>query len=244
MPKFLKKADVILPVSNHVKEELYKHYPLLDSEVRVLYNALPSNYEKLNSEVDDNKSMMEDYFIVVGSINKRKNTLKVLQAFNDFIKKSSKPFKIVFAGSRMGEQSNELIRIWEKLVKEERLIHLQNLNDREMISYIKGARALIFASLYEGFGFPILEAYACGIPLITSNVSSMPEVAGKGALFVQPNEVNSISSAMFQIHEDEGLRKRLIAEGKNQIQKFNWEKSVEGLHDSLMWAAGQRNKIK
>jgi len=108
------------------------------------------------------------------------------------------------------------------------------MNVDELSKVIGGAYALVYASLFEGFGIPILEALQCDVPAIVSNTSSMPEVAGDAALLVDPSDPDDIADKMHQIYKDEALRNKLIVNAREQIKKFDWNKSAERLWDSMM----------
>ena len=115
----------------------------------------------------------------------------------------------------------------KELDLESNVIMVGYVPDEELPLYYQGAEMLVFPSMYEGFGIPILEAMACGIPVITSNISSMPEVAGNAAVLVNPYETNEIAAAMQRICSNRDLRKDLIAKGSKNVKRFNWEKTAE-----------------
>jgi glycosyltransferase involved in cell wall biosynthesis len=108
------------------------------------------------------------------------------------------------------------------------------LNVQELSKVIGGAYALVYASLFEGFGIPILEALQCNVPAIISNTSSMPEVGGDAALLVDPKDYNDIAAKMEQMYKDESLRSRLIAAAPKQVEKFSWDKTAASLWKSMM----------
>ena len=122
-------------------------------------------------------------------------------------------------------------RHWQKRIKqlgmEEKIIFTNFVPDKDIPVFYSGAEVLLFPSIYEGFGLPVAEAMACGCPVITSNTSSLPEVGGKAAVYVNPLSIESIVKGLEKVLEDKNLQKKMIKEGLKQSRKFNWEKSAE-----------------
>lgn len=151
-----------------------------------------------------------DSYIVAVGINERKNTKRIIDAF--FLATAGKGYKLVLIGEpKIKLEDKRGIRITE------------HISDKDYAGLLGGASALLYPSLYEGFGIPILDAFACGVPVVTSNISSMPEVAGKAAVLVDPYDVNSIAEGL-----KSALRrsKTLVKEGKKRIDMFSWEKTA------------------
>jgi len=160
----------------------------------------------------------------VGTIQPRKNLERLIRAFNK-IYYHNKNYKLVIAGSK-GWLSDEIYGLPKKLGIETQVKFLGYVEDRKLPVLYSRAIALVFPSLFEGFGLPILEAQACGCPVITSNISSMPEVAGKGALFVDPYSVESIKDGMVKIMNKD-LRFKIKDSGFNNVKRFSWEKCAK-----------------
>jgi glycosyltransferase involved in cell wall biosynthesis len=229
MPKYVNKADHIIAVSDHTKNDILKNYTTVsENKISTIYNALPSSFQiKGEAKISE---ILDPYFVVVGSINPRKNTLRVLQAY---VKASAyNDYKIVFIGKFMWDSEDQILNdLWKKLVNENKLIHIQNANDESMINYIRHSKALVYASLYEGFGFPILEGMACEVPVITSYNSSMSEVAGmNNALLVNPLNVEEIAEAMTKIINKNIEIPSLVANGLKRINDFSWDIAAEKLY--------------
>ncbi len=222
IPKFIKKADHIICVSQFVKSDILNHFDILDSEISVGYNALPlraSNESKFN---------FGQYFLFIGSINPRKNIANVLLAFIEF-RKSHSEFKFVFVG-RKSSLDAKADKLFNKLLNEKSLIHLNNILDEELPTLIENANALVYVSLFEGFGIPIIEAMALGVPVLTSNVTSMPEVAQGAAIIVNPTNIEEIVSGMISISSDLEIRMQLIEKGIERVKDFSWEDT-----SSIIW---------
>jgi glycosyltransferase involved in cell wall biosynthesis len=237
MPKFIKKADHIVTVSNIVKEDIKSIFPdRSPSKITTVYNALPTNYEQI---VKGERPVTQKYFVVVGSINPRKNTERILLAFEQFAQKNT-DVKLVVIGSFMWKSQN--LGIWERLQAKGNLIHVQGANDQSVMNYICHAEALVFASLNEGFGFPILEGFACETPIITSANTSMKEIGGDACLLVDPYDVNDIAEKLEVLSTQPELRNELIYKGKLELKKYSWDKSADKIGSLLIGLAGKENK--
>ncbi|MCX7698061.1 MAG: glycosyltransferase family 4 protein [Candidatus Goldbacteria bacterium] len=160
------------------------------------------------------------YFFYSGSLSPRKNMLNVLKAFNCI--KDTLPHNLYVTGG-YSWRDNEVFEFIKDNKLENRVIKLGYIPDEDLVGLYKLADCYLYPSLYEGFGLPILEAQACGCPVITSNVSSCPEVAGDGALIVDPYNVKEIADAMELIVKNPKLKNKLIQAGKKNVRKYSWE---------------------
>ncbi|HAT1628550.1 TPA: glycosyltransferase family 4 protein, partial [Klebsiella oxytoca] len=151
------------------------------------------------------------YFLVVGNRKKHKNEILALEAF--FHANLPDDVNILFTGN----ESEDLVKAVNRLGLTKKVKFLGKLDNNSLASLYKGAIALLFPSLYEGFGLPVIESMACGTPVITSNSTSLPEVSGDAALLVDPLDVNDISAAIKSIYYDVELRERLIQKGYKQV---------------------------
>jgi glycosyltransferase involved in cell wall biosynthesis len=225
MPKFINKADKIISVSHSVKEDILTLLPQDQfNKVEVIYNALASSFQGKNNI--HNRPLSKKYFIVVGSINPRKNTERILKAFNLLLNKTGEDLKVVVVGSIMWKNQKSS-PIWNELLSKNKLIHIQGATDDEVFNYIAHAEALVFTSLNEGFGFPILEGWASRVPVITSNNTSMKEIGGDAVLLADPYDVEDISSKMLQVLTDEKLSNTLVHKGSASLSLFSWDKAAK-----------------
>ncbi len=210
----LKTATKIIAVSKATKEDLIKKIGLDPQKISVIYEG----YDNILFKPKAHTLNPNPYFLFVGTVQPRKNLERVIRAFS----RQSSDIRLIIAGSK-GWLSDEIYALPKKLGIEDRVKFLGYVLDEKLPELYSGAIALVFPSLFEGFGLPILEAQVCGCPVITSNVSSMPEIAGKGAILVNPYDVDDIVKAMKRIKNKE-LRIKLIKAGFENVKRFSWEK--------------------
>jgi glycosyltransferase involved in cell wall biosynthesis len=174
------------------------------------------------------KTLFYPYFLFVGTIQPRKNLIRLITAYAKFLSviHNLHPIPIVLVGSK-GWLSEEIYALPKKLGIENQVKFLGYVPDDKLPPLYCGAKALLLPSLFEGFGLPILEAMACGCPVLTSRTSSMPEVAGKAALLVNPYSIEDISQGIIALATNHKLRAKLIHLGFEQIKKFSWEKCAQ-----------------
>jgi glycosyltransferase involved in cell wall biosynthesis len=176
-------------------------------------------------QVRDKYGLQANYVLYIGTIEPRKNLANLIRAFGS-ISQQHPGLLLTIAGMK-GWMYDDLQEIIVRLKLESRVIFTGFVPEDDKPFLIAAARAFAYPSLYEGFGIPVLEALACGVPTLTSNVSSLPEVAGDAALLVDPRNVESISSALERLLSDNVLRDRLRTESITQAAKFTWAKTAE-----------------
>lgn len=232
MPKFLKKAYKIIAVSQFVKDDVLDKFPDLKSKgISVAYNALPSHFS--NEPSIKNSYLDHPYFIVPGSIHPRKNTLNILKAFKAFNNETKLNFKIVFVGKFMWQPDDELLCFWKEMAVNKLLIHIEDAEDQDMVNWISYSNALIYVSIFEGFGIPVIEGFECKVPVICSNNTSIDEVAADAAYKVDPLDVDAIKNAMLNIINDAKLRNDLIEKGKKRVKDFDWDTSMNIIYSNI-----------
>ena len=234
-PLYHKKAGKLIAVSEATKKDIVKIYGIAHDKINVAYNAVPDGFAPLPEERKQNIRNQwtsgKKYFVYVGSLHPRKNVARLLQAFDSFKKQSGLPHKLVIYG-RVAFKTKEIFDSLSQMVHKADVIFLKD-GSLSVPDIMGAAEALCFPSLFEGFGIPILEAFHAEIPVITSNVSSMPEVAGEAAILVDPLDPLDIAAAMVKIAADRVLSKRLVAIGKKQRENFSWDKSAEVIYKEL-----------
>ncbi|MCC7353516.1 MAG: glycosyltransferase family 4 protein [Anaerolineae bacterium] len=221
-------ASIIIADSRATANDLHRFYSVPDEKVRVVY---PGRDESL-SPVHDAATLAalraqyglsERYILHVGTLQPRKNLVRLVEAFAEVANRLPETGRVqlVLAGQK-GWLYNELFRRVEELGLQGRVIFPGYVPDADLPALLSGAACFAFPSLYEGFGFPVLEAQSCGVPVICSDVSSLPEVAGDGALLVSPHDTAAWVEALMRVLTDERLRAQLRARGFVNVVRFSW----------------------
>ncbi|MBI4098005.1 MAG: glycosyltransferase family 4 protein [Candidatus Levybacteria bacterium] len=230
----IKRAKKILTISSSSKNDIIKGYGLPSEKVAVVYPGIkkisnikyPSNSAgRQISNMDElqKKFGIEGKFILfVGTLQPRKNIVRLIEAF---AKLKRNDLDLVIIGKK-GWQYEEILAAPEKFGVGDRVKFLDSVSNEELPSFYQHAQFFILPSLYEGFGLPVLEAMNYGCPVITSDVSSLPEAGGDAALYVDPKNVQDIYEKMKKLLSDDDLKKELIEKGYKQAKKFSWEKSA------------------
>lgn len=236
-PRFARKANRIVTVSEYSKKDIAERYKIYPDKIDVTYNGAHPEYRPLSweerEEVKKEYADGQEYFVFAGALHPRKNVVALLQAFIRFKKRHRSPIKLVIVG-RMAWKFKELVALRETMPFKEDVIWPGYLDVDRLSKVIGAAYALVYPSLFEGFGIPILEALKCDVPGVVSNTSSMPEVAGDAALLVDPTSVEDIAEKMGMIYKDENLRRKLSIAAVDQAAKFDWDKSAAQLWESMM----------
>lgn len=231
-PRFAKKAKRLATVSEFSKADIVQTWDVEAEKIDVVYNGSNSIYRPLTTEETRNTknkySSGKNYFVFVGALHPRKNISRLLQAFDKFKAVNCSDMKLVIVGSQMFKTA-EMQQVFSSMKYRADVVFTGRLEPTDLSLVIGSALALTFVPYFEGFGIPMLEAMNCDVPVIASNVTSMPEIAGNAAFLVDPFSVDSITEAMFLVSIDEKLRTKLITEGQVQRQKFSWDKTAEKL---------------
>ncbi|MBL8013007.1 MAG: glycosyltransferase family 4 protein [Candidatus Omnitrophica bacterium] len=217
----LNKLDVCVVVSECTKRDLLEHFHIDEKKIKVAYLAADERFRRSSDQaiaaIREKYNLHEKFFLSVGSVP-RKNIEGIIRGFagakvrNDYI--------LILSCNQDIEKYTQ----WaESLNISSRVRILQQLSDQDMVDLYSACHCFLFPSLYEGFGLPIVEAMQCGAPVITSNRSSCPEVAGDAALLVDPRNVNEISEAVDQMGTNESLREEFIRRGSIRCKQFHWK---------------------
>lgn len=236
VPKFMQRAERIITVSEFSKQDMIQHFKLASDKITVAYNGCRKVFQPLNnlekSNIRAKYAAGQNYFFYVGAVHPRKNVHRLIQAFDQFKIQTQSPIKLLIGG-RFAWQTGEVKDAYEQAHFKNDIQLLGYVSDTELPLLTGGALALVYVSLFEGFGVPLLEAMYCEVPIITSDVTSLPEVAGDAALLVNPYDINEITKALQALHENPALRQDLIMKGKIQRQKFTWEKAAKVVWESV-----------
>jgi len=235
-PKFAKKAKRIGTVSEFSKSDIIKQYSIPKEKIDVIFNGANENFnapnELIKKETLEKYSKGKPYFIFVGSLHPRKNLSNLFLAFDKFKQTDNSEIKLLIAGEKKW-WTQDIENAYKQMTFADDVIFIGRVSEEKLANIIGSALAMTFVSYFEGFGIPIVEAFYCETPVIASNVTSLPEVAGDAALFIDPFSVDSIADAMQKIATDENLRKDLIEKGKLRKQEFSWQKSADLLWKSI-----------
>ncbi len=229
--KAIKLSDKVITVSNFSKEEILKYTKAINlKKIEVIYNAIDLNVFKKTLDLTTIKNVKnkldlpEKFFLFVGNLKPHKNLINIIKAFEMF-QKDYKDFNLVIVGSDKNLINaidvKKILDNKKLLANKINLIGYAVLEDLPIIYQL--SKALLFPSLYEGFGYPPLEAMSVDCPVIASNLASLPEICSDAAYFVDPYDIKSIVKAMKEILENEKLRTSLIEKGRNRVKLFSIE---------------------
>ncbi|MFA5062251.1 MAG: glycosyltransferase family 1 protein [Patescibacteria group bacterium] len=235
-PRYASQATRVATLSNFCKKDIVDSYHINPDKVDVMCVGVDNTFIPLTEEeqtaVRATHTQGKKYFIFVGSLHHRKNIVRLMLAFDQFKEKSGSDMKLVLAGSFFWGKE-EIDKTLQKMRYKDDVIFTGRVSDEAMPKLLASAFCLTFVSYFEGFGMPLIEAMRAQIPIITSTVTSLPEVAGNAALCVDPFSVEEISEAMLKIYKDEALRHSLIQNGIEQCKKFTWDASTQDLWSSI-----------
>jgi glycosyltransferase involved in cell wall biosynthesis len=216
-------ATRVIADSQATAQDLTRFYDIPADKITVVYPGRDESLTRIDPAVVRAKYQLpENYLLHVGTLQPRKNLVRLIEAVTRSRQPSHEVASLVLAG-RVGWFSSPLVA----LARERGVRLLEYVPDEDLAGLYSGAAAFVFPSLYEGFGFPVLEAMACGVPVICSNTSSLPEVAGPAALLVNPLDTHAIAAAIERVLADTDLRATLVGRGFEQLQKFSWEKAAQ-----------------
>ncbi len=240
VPRFNRKADRIVTVSHYSKQDIVKSYGIAPDNIRVSFNGCKEGYVPIPE--DEKRRIREayfdgqPYFLYVGAIHPRKNVHRLIAAFDIFKRETQSTAKLLIAGS-FAWKSKEAKRAYDSAEYQQDIVFLGHVSYPELCNLTAAAFCCVYISSFEGFGVPVLEAMYCEVPIITSNVTSMPEVAGDAGVLVNPQSIKETAAAMTEIWKDEKLRSTLIERGRIQRTKFTWQKAADVVYDNLLMAA-------
>ncbi|MFA6197755.1 MAG: glycosyltransferase family 1 protein [Patescibacteria group bacterium] len=226
VPRSLQRARRIIAVSEATKNDIIRTFKVEPKKISVIYEGVNKEKSQLTAEgVAYKYDIKLPYVLYVGTIEPRKNIDRLVKAYRSVVTKhpSLAKYQLVLAGHR-GWKSTEVFQLLSDPAWHERIKYLNYIPHDDKISLIAGAAVFVFPSLYEGFGLPVLEAMALGVPVITSNTSSLPEVAGTAALPVNPRSDRAIADGLVKLLKSNLLREQLSRAGLEQTKKFGWLK--------------------
>ena len=233
----VKNATRVLTISQSSRNDIIKSYKKDGNAVRVVYPGIkkavtlePKVYAM--NQLATKYNVSKNFVLFVGTLQPRKNIERLIESFSllksdeKLRKKLGDDLQLVIIGKK-GWLYEPILEAPEKYGVKHDVLFLEGIDDIELKEFYKHAQCYILPSLYEGFGLPVLEAMQHDCPVITSNISSLPEAGGDAAIYVDPNNVKDIADKIEQVVSDKDLQKELIAKGREQVKKFSWDKSAE-----------------
>lgn len=228
----VRRAKVIIAVSESTKKDLINFVKASPEKVAVIYEGYDTDAYKPQFDTDEVKALGQrygiggHYVLYVGTLEPRKNISRLIEAFASLKKQGGMQHKLVIAGKK-GWFYNDIFQTVTRRGVDNEVVFTGYVPDRDLPLLISGADLFVYPSLYEGFGLPPLEAMACGIPVITSDSSSLPEVVGNAGILVDPHSVDEIAKAMYQVLSNAELREQMQHRGLDRARMFSWEKTAE-----------------
>lgn len=233
VPRSVARADHVLADSRATKNDLVELYKTPADKITVLYSGVDQRFRRVSDQqaLDSTRAKYQladvSYVLSVGTVQPRKNYSRAIQALAE-VRATGIDLHYVIAGAK-GWLEDEMRETIVSAGMEDFVHILGYVDDADLPALYSGSRMLLMPSLYEGFGLPIVEAMACGLPVITSNISSLPEVAGDAAILVNPTDTVEIRDAMLAVESDSILRGQLVQKGYRQAAQFSWQRSAAQL---------------
>jgi len=234
-PLFARKATRIITVSEFSKKDISSKYAISLNKIVVAYNGVSNSFSP--SDIPTIKSTQlkfsegRPYFVYVGALHARKNIERMLLAFNQFKKNTNSDFKMLIVGEKIWKKT-KFESTLKNLSAKKDILFTGRLISTDLNQVIGSSSGLVYVSYFEGFGIPIIEAMKCEVPVITSNVTCMPEIAGNAAILVDPFSVNSISNGMEELLDKEKYEK-FVQLGKKRALHFSWNNTAKIVWDCI-----------
>jgi len=233
------KSDLIITISESAKNDIIKNLGVNEDKIEIVHPGIDlenysQKYKKEELErIRKKYNLPSEYILYLGTIEPRKNIERIIKAFIKYKEKVDDDLKFVIVGKK-GWKYENIMKLIESMGTD--IIITGYIDEEDKIPIYKLAQFFAFPSLYEGFGMPVLEAMAAGVPVVTSNVSSLPEVAGDAAILVDPLSEDEIFEAYKKIRSDSNYREEMIQKGYEQAKKYQWKysaKKLEEIYDKI-----------
>jgi len=237
LPRYLRRADQVLTVSEYVRQDIIQTCGIAPERVTAIHNGCREVFKPLEAleqqQVRAKYANGQSYFFYTGAIHPRKNIPRLIRAFDQFREKTGASVKLLLAG-RFAWKTDDVSSAYEQARHRADIHFLGYVDDTELARLMASALALVYVSLSEGFGLPVLEAMYCDTPVISANTTCLPEIAGPAALLVDPLSETAICEGMENVYKDPNLVASLIAAGRQQRLLFSWDGAAEETYQALV----------
>ncbi|HMK53516.1 MAG TPA: glycosyltransferase family 1 protein [Methanobacteriaceae archaeon] len=230
---FMSHADRIITISDHTKKDLIQHLGIPVDKIKTVYLGVDEQLNKATKEeisvVKQKYSLPANYILYLGSEQPRKNFPFLVKVFSKLVNKYGLNDMVLVKVGRPQidiEERSKSFELIKNLKLENRVLFIDYVDENDIKAVYSAAKLFAYPSLYEGFGLPPLEAMSCGCPVITSNLSSLPEVVGDGGIMMDPSDVEGWAVKMHEILNEDNYRQELIKKGLKQSKQFNWKKTA------------------
>jgi glycosyltransferase involved in cell wall biosynthesis len=230
VPFSMRQAKRVITVSHSAKRDILRHYDVPESKIAVTYEAAAPHFRPVERgeavrQINARYGIDRDFVLSVGNLHPRKNLRRLVEAYARMPASLRSRYKLVIVGQALWHHSDIYRAAVDKGVQPD-VIFTGYVPDVDLVLLYNAATAFAYPSLYEGFGLPVLEAMACGTPVVTSSVSALPEIAGDAAILVDPHDAPALSSAMATVLSEPELAQGLSTAGLQRARSFSWQRTA------------------
>lgn len=240
MPEFASTAAHIVTISDFCRDDIHERYHVPLDRITRSYNGVSTDYRVLSSDervaTQHQYTAGAPYVVIVGAQHPRKNIARMLTAFDQFYETSGTAHRLVMAGAQSGWDA-EITAAYNAMQHRERVVITGHVPQAELVRIVGASDALLFVSLFEGFGLPAVEAMRAGVPVITSTTSCLPEIVADAALLCEPTSIEQIRDALHRVSHDQACRADLITAGHARAAAFSWDRAADEVWSVLTSAA-------
>lgn len=231
----------IMTVSNHTRKEILHYFPKIDHKLTVIYHGVNSSFYPVRSmdvisRVKEKYNIQGKYILFVGTLNKRKNLSRLIRAFSELQGVLRNEYKLVVA-AKIDYRYPEPIHLTEQLGMNDQVLFIGYVPAEDLPALYSGSCLCVIPTVHESFCFPVVEAMACGVPVITSNVTSLPEIAGDAAHLIDPYNIEGMKDAIPKVLFNPSIRNELIEKGLSRAKRFSWRTAAErvvGIYEEVL----------
>jgi glycosyltransferase involved in cell wall biosynthesis len=243
-----RQADRIIVCSQSTARDLKRIYGIPESKIEVIHLGVNPAFEAQDSRaatehIENKYGVAKDYVLTVATAGPHKNLITLVEAMKVLRERGALSFQLLVAGAHGRKNSPVLEALRSSGLDDHGVRFLGYVPDEDLPMLYSGSNLFVFPSLYEGFGLPLVEAMACGVPVIASDTSSIPEVVGDAGLLVPPTQPEAFADAILRVRSDENLRKAMVEKGLKQAAGFRWDKTARHHLDCLRKAVSAKRGL-